>query len=206
MGKDNNEAGDDVNRVVENSALKVARESGEMQQQWSAKLVVLGERKDRAVFAELFSHFAPRLKSYVIRLGLPDAAAEEVVQEAMLSVWRKAHLYRPEKAAASTWIFTLARNLCIDRMRKDRYPMCELPEEEPDPSERHAGTDSLVADRISAALSRLPEAQAQVVYLSFYEGRSHSEISERLGVPLGSVKSRMRLAFDKLRELWGDEA
>ncbi len=205
MDKENNRTGGDVNRVVESSVLKVARESGVMQEQWSAKLASLAERPDKAIFAQLFSHFAPRLKSYVMRLGLAEAAAEEVAQEAMLSVWRKAHLYRPGKAAASTWIFTLARNLCIDRMRKERYPLCELPEEEPDPSERHADTDSLVAERVAQALARLPEAQAQVVYLSFYEGRSHSEISERLGVPLGSVKSRLRLAFDKLRLLWGDE-
>ena len=128
------------------------------------------------------------------------------MQETMLSVWRKAHMYCRSKASASTWIFTLARNQSIDWMRKQKYPEYSLEEwhEEPDES-TDRGEHVVMSDRMIKSIEKLPENQAQVIYMSFFEGRSHSDISERLGIPLGSVKSRIRLASEKLKMMWRDD-
>lgn len=178
----------------------------QVRDEWSACLTALAETRDKSEFARLFGYFAPRVKAYILRLGMPDATAEEVTQEAMLLVWRKAHLFDAAKASASTWIFTLARNQSIDRMRRDKLPLYELPEEEPDPDERDNGEHSVIEQRMRAAIATLPENQAQVLHLSYYEGKSHSEIADQLGIPLGSVKSRLRLAFTKLKAYWGEDA
>lgn len=125
----------------------------------------------------------------------------------MLSVWRKAHLFNASKAKASTWIFTLARNQSIDWMRKQKYPEYSLEEWHEEVDERSNSGEQLVqSERIAADINSLSETQSQVIYMSFFEGRSHSEISERLGVPLGSVKSRIRLASEKLKTKWRDDA
>lgn len=174
--------------------------------EWSTCLARLAITRDKAEFARLFGHFAPRVKAYVLRLGMSDAVAEEVTQEAMLLVWRKAHLFNPAKARASTWIFTLARNQNIDRMRREKVQLFELPDDEPDADERDMGEQTVIADRMQSAIAELPEAQAQVLHLSYYEGKSHSEIADQLGIPLGSVKSRLRLAFGKLKAHWGERA
>ncbi len=126
------------------------------------------------------------------------------MQETMLAVWRKAHMYNRSKAAASTWIFTLARNLSIDWMRKQKYPEYGLEEWHEEPDEHNPGEEMVTSDRLNRAIAQLPEKQAQVIYMSFFEGRSHSDISDRLGVPLGSVKSRIRLASEKLKTIWRD--
>lgn len=178
----------------------------QVRNEWSACLTALAESRDRSEFARLFAYFAPRIKAYILRLGMPDAIADEIVQEAMLLVWRKAHLFNADKASASTWIFTLARNQSIDRMRRDRLAWSELPEEEPDPDHRDLGELSVIEARMKEAIATLPEGQAQVLHLSYYEGKSHSEIAAQLGIPLGSVKSRLRLAFSKLKAHWGDSA
>jgi RNA polymerase sigma-70 factor (ECF subfamily) len=172
---------------------------------WSDLLASLSETRSKVDFSRLYEHFAPRVKAYIIRFGMPVAAAEELTQESMLAVWRKSHLYTRSKASASTWIFTLARNQCIDRLRREKAVEYELPEEEIDPDQRHYGEHAVLEERMSGAIAKLPEAQAQVLYLSYYEGKSHSEISEQLGIPLGSVKSRLRLAFSKLKAHWGEE-
>ncbi|GGO79740.1 RNA polymerase sigma factor [Marinobacterium nitratireducens] len=177
-----------------------------MREEWTACLARMAETRDRALFARLFEHFAPRVKAYLIRLGMAPAQADELAQEAMLSVWRKAHLFNPGKANASTWIFTLARNLCIDRLRREKMPCYELDADMPDGDDRDAGEGAVISDRLAACIRRLPEAQAQVLYMSYYDGRSHSEIAEVLGIPLGSVKSRLRLAFDKLKAMWGESS
>lgn len=173
-------------------------------EEWSACLTRMAATQDKQLFSQLFQHFAPRVKAYILRLGIPLATAEEVTQEAMLSVWRKAHLFNADKANASTWIFTLARNLCIDRLRREKALEYELPEEEPDPDQRDMGEQRVLEQRMQLALAQLPEAQVQVLHLAYYEGKSHSEIAEQLGIPLGSVKSRLRLAFDKLKVYWGE--
>jgi RNA polymerase sigma-70 factor (ECF subfamily) len=194
--------GKKVNAATDLAHERQARE----RENWTRALATLAETRDRKLFAELFAHFGPRVKAYIMRLGMPMATAEEITQEAMLSVWRKAHLFNAAKASASTWIFTLARNLCIDRMRRERHMEYELPDDEADPQERHDGEQAVLEQRMRNAIDTLPDAQAQVLFLSYYEGKSHSEIAEQLGIPLGSVKSRLRLAFGKLKQHWEGES
>lgn len=163
--------------------------------------VALSQNRDS--FAALFEHFAPRVKSYLMRVGTSSGLAEELAQETMLSVWRKAALFDADRASASTWIFTIARNLRIDAARRTRNPMTLVGEIEPDaPEEPFAivarqQSQTVVRD----ALKQLPAEQRQVLALSFFEERPHSEIATMLGIPLGTVKSRARLAISKLREL-----
>ena len=164
---------------------------------------------DRAAFAELYGHFAPRLKSYLKRLGAANDTAEELVQETMLLVWRKAGTFDPAKASAGTWIFTIARNRRIDFLRRELRPELDPDDpafgSDPDP----AADDMVLSGQreilIRAALNKLPAEQMQVVALSFLEDKPHSAISEELGIPLGTVKSRLRLAFQRLRALVGDQ-
>jgi RNA polymerase sigma factor (sigma-70 family) len=173
---------------------------------WSDLLSILALQRDKALYIQIYQHFAPKIKAYIIRLGMVDTTAEELMQETMLSVWHKAHLYDASKAVASTWIFRLARNKSIDWMRKQKYPEYSLQDwdEEPDES-NDTGEQLITSDRMAKIITQLPEKQGQVIYMSFYEGRSHAEIAGRLGVPLGSVKSRIRLASQKIKMIWKDE-
>ena len=173
----------------------------------AALIRAIAEDRDRAAFAELFVRYAPRLKAYMRRLGAADEVAEEIVQETMLMVWRKAALFDPARAGASTWIFTILRNLRIDMMRRTRPlpPELDTLAEEVEPAE----ADSLIdaarrSARLRAALASLPPEQAEVVRLSFFDERPHAEIERALGIPLGTVKSRLRLAMIKLRSVLED--
>jgi RNA polymerase sigma-70 factor (ECF subfamily) len=160
---------------------------------------------DKAALATLFRHFAPRLKSLMLRLGTDFHTAEELAQEAMLSVWRKSQMFDPTRASASTWIFTIARNLRIDRFRNESRPELDPKDpalvREPDlpADDQLAVKDRQVAVR--ECVAALPEEQREAVHLSFVEGLSHQEISDQLGLPLGTVKSRLRLSFSKLRPM-----
>ena len=163
--------------------------------------------QDRTAFAALFVHFAPRVKAYLIRMGAGANLAEEVAQEAMLSLWRKAHLYDPAKASAATWVFTIARNLRIDQLRRERRP--ELDPDDP-LCESPAPADEGLFWRqnegaLRAALQELPQEQARVIELSFFADHPHSQIAAELGVPLGTVKSRLRLAMARLRAAMAGE-
>lgn len=164
----------------------------------------IADDADRTAFAALFAHFAPRLKSYMRRLGAADTLAEDLAQEAMFAVWRKASLFDPARAGAATWVFTIARNLRIDALRRERPtealpPEAERPEIETAPG---AEAELITAERdrtLRVALSVLPPEQAQLVQLAFYEDRPHREIERVLGIPLGTVKSRLRMAMQRLR-------
>src|SRR3982751_4108807 len=138
--------------------------------------------RDRAAFAALFAHFAPRVKAYLLRLGAPAALAEDLAQEALLNLWRKAHLFDPAKASTATWLFTIARNLRIDAIRREKRP--ELDPEDLMPQPDAAADDGLaLADeeiRLRAALKALPADQIQVVELSFFADKPHSEIAAQL--------------------------
>lgn len=153
-------------------------------------------------FEVLFRHFAPRVKAYMARTG-SAAAAEELMQETMVAVWNKSALYDAGKGAASTWIFAIARNLRIDAYRREKHPEFDQndpafqPESEPTADRRIEGEQS--ARLVRAALVDLPPDQAEVLRLAFFEDNSQSAIATALDVPLGTVKSRMRLAFAKLR-------
>lgn len=175
---------------------------------WNQTLTEVGLNRDREQFAALYQHFAPRVKTYLLRFGLSDAQAEELAQEALLQVWRKAEQYHASKAAASTWIFCIARNLFIDQQRSGRGKL----ENSTDSYHEHEGllnhNEQATEDdnswqssqkHIEDALKELPLIQAQLVYKSYYQGKSHSEIAADLEIPIGSVKSGLRLAFKKLR-------
>lgn len=159
--------------------------------------------RDKAAFAELFSHFAPRLKSYLLRLGTDDSTAEEVVQEAMVMVWRKAESFDRSQASASTWIFTIARNKRIDRLRRERRPELDpddpalVPDPEP-PADRTMEA-AQARDRLLAAMENLPPEQSELIRMAYFDDKSHTEIAAESGLPLGTVKSRIRLALGRLR-------
>ena len=162
----------------------------------------IAERSDRDAFACLFNHFAPRVKSYLMRLGAGPEAAEELAQETLLTVWRRAASFDPERAGASTWIFTIARNLRIDLARRDGRPLASGDSSDVDDSlARPDEALSALEDksRIGIAIAGLPREQAQVISLAFFADKAHSEIAGELGLPLGTVKSRLRLAMARLR-------
>ncbi len=184
-------------------AAPAASDSGRM-----TALLLRVAAADRAAFAELYGHYGPRLRVYMRRLGADAAASEDLVQEAMAAVWNKARLFDPAKANANTWIFTIARNRRIDLIRRERRP--EIDAE--DPSLQAAAPDSpedtMISRRnavaIRAALAALPPDQAEVIRMSFFEDRPHGAIAAALGVPLGTVKSRLRLAFRRFRKALGE--
>ncbi|MCK0208519.1 sigma-70 family RNA polymerase sigma factor [Starkeya koreensis] len=161
--------------------------------------------RDRQAYARLYSFFAPRVNAFLRRSGLPPGAAEEVAQETMLSVWRKASYFDPARAGASTWIFTIARNQRIDHLRRMRTAnVAESAVPVEDELEPSGEALMLCAERessVRAALKALSEEQATVVRLSFFSDKPHSEIARELGLPLGTVKSRVRLALGRLRAL-----
>jgi RNA polymerase sigma-70 factor, ECF subfamily len=173
-------------------------------------LGAVAKRQDRAAFARLFAHFGPRVKAYMRRLGAHDQKAEDIVQEVMLTVWRRACLYDPTQASVSTWVFTIARNKRIDDLRRERRPEID-PNDPALVADPQAPADQLVvlqdeARRLRAAVRTLPEEQALVLRKNFFEDKPHGVIAQELGLPLGTVKSRARLALAKLRQVLGDIA
>lgn len=177
---------------------------------WADLMGQVAASQDRAAFAELFRYFAPRVKAYLLRLGAGLALAEELAQEVMVTVWRKAHLFDRTQASVSTWIFRVARNRRIDTAR--RANQAPLDPEEPafQPAHAPAPDTALMTGqdqtRVRLALTHLPESQIDLLRLAFYEGLSHREIAEMRNLPLGTVKSRIRLAFTKLRAVLADGA
>ena len=167
-------------------------------------LEAIAEQRSREAFAELFRMMAPRLKAYVMRAGAPADAAEEMAQEAMLSIWRKAGSFDPSKAAASTWIFTIVRNKRIDMLRRQARP--ELREEDflhldTDPPQPDDALDAgEMAAMLRKRLSELPDEQARVIEMAYFEDKSHRAIADELDLPLGTVKSRIRLALARIKQ------
>ncbi len=164
--------------------------------------------RDVDAFQELFLTFSPRIKAMLMRQGADPETAEEIVQETMLSVWRKAHLFVEGKGSFSTWVFTIARNLRIDRLRRQVIWQDLDAEVEETPSDEESPHDALHREQqrqyVTAALEKLTPEQYEVIRLSYIEGLTHTEIAERINVPLGTVKSRMRLAYGKLKEQVGE--
>lgn len=168
-------------------------------------LLAIASYRDREAFAGLFRYFAPRLKAYGMKSGMAPQAAEEMTQESMINVWRKASLYDPRKASGATWIFSIARNKRIDLFRRERRPDVEAFAAEP--AENAAPAADIAYDMvenqhsIAAALKQLPVEQAAVLKKAFFEDKSHSAISEELSLPLGTVKSRSRMGLARMRVL-----
>jgi RNA polymerase sigma-70 factor (ECF subfamily) len=167
-------------------------------------LVAVGRRRDREAFAALFRFFAPRLKSYFLRLGTQPRTAEDLVQETMLRIWDRAGLYDPARAQASTWVFTVARNLRLDSLRGERHPEPESEALLAGLADEGEDAEALLdsarrEERVQIALASLPAEQIEILRLSFFEDVPHAEIARRLKLPLGTVKSRIRRALRRLR-------
>ncbi|MDE1153480.1 MAG: sigma-70 family RNA polymerase sigma factor [Micavibrio sp.] len=163
----------------------------------------VGAARDKDAFVALFNYFAPRVKSYMLKQGASESAAEEIVQNTFITVWEKAKSYNPKKSAASTWIFTVARNKRIDALRRDKF--VEVNSDDPAIEAAAAEgaetpyADESEVDRLTTAMAALPPEQAELVRMAFFDDKSHADISAEKKIPLGTVKSRLRLAMDKLR-------
>ena len=169
---------------------------------WAALMCAVRDHQDKAAFAALFQHFAPRVKGFLMRSGTPAGVAEDCAQDVLATVWQKSRLYDPARASVATWIFTIARNRRIDVARKDRRPEPDVldwgPLDEPDQADVYESTQE--ANRLKAALAGLPEPQRDLIRRAFYGDLSHVEIAAATGLPLGTIKSRIRLALGRLRQ------
>jgi RNA polymerase sigma-70 factor (ECF subfamily) len=177
-------------------------------EQWNLLLRRVAEARDRAAFGLLFEHFAPRIKSYLMRRGAPPQQAEDLAQEAMLTLWRKAALFDAARASASTWMFTIARNLRIDAIRRERRRQFS-PDDPTLALEPERGAEfGLEAQQSETALRQamrmLPPDQNEIVMQFFFSDKPHSRIAADLDIPLGTVKSRLRLAVARLRAAMGE--
>ena len=168
---------------------------------WAEQIRKVETLKDISAFEELFNHFAPRVKAFLMKSGADPQMAEECSQEVMATVWRKAHLFDPSRASASTWIFTIARNKKIDAIRKQNRPEPEqlYPDQDYEPDQESVVELQQETERLTLALGELPEKQRVLVEKAYLGELSHSEIAEITGLPLGTIKSRIRLALEKLR-------
>jgi RNA polymerase sigma-70 factor (ECF subfamily) len=192
-------------RATKPVVLLMPAAGGEVHARW---LLAVAQDRDRAAFQALFGHFAPRVKAYLMRLGAPPAQAEDLAQEAMLSLWRKAQLFDPAKASVGTWVFTIARNLRIDAIRREKRPELDPADPMLAPEGERGADEGLAAaedeDRLRVALKSLPSDQVRVIELSFFADKPHSQIAAELQIPLGTVKSRLRLAMLRLRTVMGE--
>lgn len=176
----------------------------------SRLLMAVATDRDRAAFAVLFGFYAPRLKAFLRRSGMSASVAEDVAQETMLLVWNKASYFDPSRAAVSTWIFTIARNARIDRLRRDSRPaaVAEAFDPSDQPDAPMSGEQAVIAaereERVRAALKLLPREQADILEMSFFAEETQSQIASASGIPLGTVKSRVRLALGRLRQILDD--
>jgi len=173
---------------------------------WAPCLKRIAINRDREAFRQVFEHFSPMIRAFLLKGGGDWTLAEEVTQEVMIKIWRKAASFNSSKASATTWIYTIARNTRIDFIRRneraerkidveDIWHDAETAEPLVDMQQRRA------ENQIRKAITTLPDEQAQVLYKAFMEGKSHNEVAEELGLPLGTVKSRIRLALSKLQVL-----
>lgn len=169
--------------------------------EWAEHVERIRDCKDQQAFAELFGHFAPRVKAFLIKSGADASLAEECAQEVMATLWHKAHLFDPSRASVATWVFTIARNRRIDVLRKQRRPDPEdLPwGPEADPDQEDVLTLQQESQQLREALSQLPVAQKELIEKAYFGDLTHSEIASQTGLPLGTIKSRIRLALERLR-------
>ena len=191
-------AGQTVSCRRDGSAVQADKEETD----WAALVLRVRDHQDKTAFAALFRQFAPRVKAFLMKSGADAALAEECAQDVMATLWQKAHLFDPARASVATWVFTIARNKRIDALRKARRPEPEDlpwgPEPEPDQAEVYEAQQD--TDRLGAAMAQLPAKQRALIERAYYGDLSHSEIATETGLPLGTIKSRIRLALEKLRQ------
>ncbi len=172
-------------------------------QDHKAWLKAVAQGQDRAAFANLFAYYAPRIKSFLMKGGAAPDQADELAQETMLAVWQKAPAFDPAKANVSTWIFTIVRNKRIDALRKQIRPETDIADIETMADEAPSPVEDIdhqtETDVMAAALKTLPEEQSSLLYKSFFEDKTHADIAKETNIPLGTVKSRIRLALERLR-------
>lgn len=172
---------------------------------WVSEMIRIRDHRDRAAFARLFGHFAPRVKGFLMKSGTEAGIAEDCAQDVMVTVWNKAHLFDPSRASVSTWVFTIARNRRIDLARRERRPEPEDLGWGPEPET--AQDDSVMLQQetelLGRALAELPARQRELIEKCYFGDLSHREIADVTGLPLGTIKSRIRLALDKLRHAMG---
>lgn len=173
----------------------------ETRTEWVDHVRRIRDAQDQAAFAELFQHFAPRIKAFLMKSGSDATMAEECAQEVMATLWHKAHLFDPTRATVATWVFTIARNKRIDVLRKQRRPEPEElwwgPEAEPEQDDVIALQQETA--QLRTALTALPDAQRELIEKAYFGDLSHREIASQTGLPPGTIKSRIRLALDRLR-------
>lgn len=165
-------------------------------------LIAVRDRRDRAAFGKLFDHFAPRLTAMMLKSGMTRAMADDLVQDVLLTAWTKAGQFDPSRAQASAWIYRIARNRQIDHLRRERRPLPDalaVPEEADETDAAQTLALDQEARALRAALEKLAPEQRQMIEQSFLGDLTHTEIRERTGVPLGTIKSRIRLGLERLR-------
>ena len=185
------------------SKARTVEQKTKTQPLWVDHMIRIKTAGDQQAFADLFQYFAPRVKAFLMKKGASDAVADDVTQDVMATIWRKAHMFDPSRASVATWVFTVARNRFIDVIRKQNRPEPEDviwgPEHEPDQA------DVIVIQQESArlvqAMSELPEKQRDLIQKAYFGDLSHSEIAAETGLPLGTIKSRIRLALERLRHV-----
>jgi RNA polymerase sigma factor (sigma-70 family) len=168
---------------------------------WIDQMLRVRDSRDKEAFSELFSHFAPRIKGYLMKSGASATVAEECAQDVMTTLWRKSDQFDPTRASVATWIFTIARNRRIDILRRDRRPEPEdLPwGPEPEPEQSRVLEIQQESARLVLAIAALPPNQRSLIEQAYFGEMTQAEISQITGLPLGTIKSRIRLALDRLR-------
>ncbi len=186
------------------NAGKSQKAAGEVVDHWAREMHAIKTRRDQAAFARLFDHYAPRVKGFVMGAGVTAEMAEEITQETFIAIWRKSHLYDPKKATVSSWLFAISRNKKIDLLRRETRPTPDMTDPAAAPDAPPLQDDLLDQNEQAAslyeALETLPEDQRETIRLAFISGRSHTEVAQQLGIPVGTAKSRIRLGVAKLRE------
>ncbi|QBL10910.1 sigma-70 family RNA polymerase sigma factor [Rheinheimera sp. D18] len=179
-------------------------------QQWEEALTFVALKRDKLAYAELFNYFAPRLRAFGMKMFGNEQQALEMVQDTMLNVWKKAALFDATKGCASTWIYTIARNVRFDMLRKKQSRKDDISADDlwlngeyPEPESEDASAQwdiQLLSEKLAPHFNLLPPAQRDVMERVYLQEKTHQEVSDELAIPLGTVKSRIRLALDRLRE------
>ncbi len=193
------------NTAMETGNIKADTRGFNIDDELSLCIKLIGKNQDKLAFSNIFKYFAPRLKSFLIKAGSTDSQAEEVIQEVMIAVWTKSATYDCSKSSVSTWIYTIARNKRIDKIRKEKKHYLSESDEGLEIPVDSTQEKEIFSAQISSCLkkymSNLPAEQSKLLKLSYFYNKTHADISEELKIPLGTVKSRIRLALTKMRHL-----
>jgi RNA polymerase sigma-70 factor (ECF subfamily) len=190
-----------LSTIVDRDRERVTVATNASNEEWVSLIERVRSNQDKAAFARIFRHFAPRVKAFLMKSGASETIAEECTQEVMATLWAKSNMFDPSRASVSTWIFTIARNKKIDVLRRQRRPEPEDlpwgPEAEPD--QEDVITLQQESEKLVRAIAELPEKQRELIERAYFGDLSHGDIAEQTGLPLGTIKSRIRLALERLR-------